>query len=308
MDISNYLPASIVQTAAGLLAVWSVLGLVTFFVEEWLSTRVSSRAKLLEATIRNMLADSDLTKRFFEHPLIQSLNVYHQKSNYISGKQFAEVLFHLILSDDFNPRGTSKKKGATTFEMLTQRLNEMKDKNPALITIIHAKLLGISDATNTHDDRFREAVDRVAEWYNEVMDRLNNAYINRRQFVSIIIALMLAVVLNADTIAIGYYFWRQSFVQQVVAAQPSVTTPEGTSPQKAPEEFGRQLLAFSMPLGWNLSNEPLSLGNWLSKVTGLLLSGVIAAIAAPFVRNLLYSKTSYVTESFFTPSPKKQED
>src|SRR5688500_19408850 len=90
MDLSKYLPVSIVQTVGGVFIVCALLGLATFFVQDWMSSLLRWRYDLLADTIRNMLADSDLTKRFFDHPLIQSLNVQHHKTNYISGKRSEE--------------------------------------------------------------------------------------------------------------------------------------------------------------------------------------------------------------------------
>src|SRR5688500_15107803 len=122
MDLSKYLPVSIVQTVGGVFIVCALLGLATFFVQDWMSSLLRWRYDLLADTIRNMLADSHLTKILSEHSLTQNSKKQHHKTKYISGTQSAGVLFDIIMRHDTDTEQTSQTTSIGTFDKFTQNL------------------------------------------------------------------------------------------------------------------------------------------------------------------------------------------
>ncbi|HEY5157283.1 MAG TPA: hypothetical protein VII93_04890, partial [Anaerolineales bacterium] len=66
----------ILEVAIGLVFVWLVVSIGTMSLHEWLGNIANSRAKGLEKAIVQMLSSPDLTRRFYEYPLIA--NLYQQ--------------------------------------------------------------------------------------------------------------------------------------------------------------------------------------------------------------------------------------
>ena len=66
MDLS-----AILEVAIGIIFVWIVLSLATIQIQEWITTQLDKRAKDMEASIHEMLANPDLKAQFYDHPVIR---------------------------------------------------------------------------------------------------------------------------------------------------------------------------------------------------------------------------------------------
>ncbi len=94
----------ILEVAIGLVFVWLVLSIATMSLQEWLGNIVNLRAKDLEKAIVQMLSSKDLTRRFYEYPLIANLYNKPDKPgkkgrlpSYIPPSKFGASLFELIV-------------------------------------------------------------------------------------------------------------------------------------------------------------------------------------------------------------------
>jgi hypothetical protein len=144
-------------------------------------------------------------------------------------------------------------------------------------------------------ERLRENLER---WFDDAMDRFAGWYKRWTQLVTLIIATILVIVINADTILLANRLARDSALRgSIVAAAESTIQKISDDPTKS-EAARRQLLADSaslnLPLGWISPKgiegaDPLAVGQppqgftgWLLKVTGLLLSILAVSLGAPF--------------------------
>lgn len=96
MEISTVLSVTI-----GLIFVWLIISLAVMNIEEWIVSKLRWRSKMLETTIRNLLADPGLTDQFYNHPLIRSLfsgNDGSNKPSYIPSSQFTLTLFDIVVN------------------------------------------------------------------------------------------------------------------------------------------------------------------------------------------------------------------
>jgi hypothetical protein len=94
----------ILEVAIGLVFVWLVISVATMTINEWISNLLNSRAKAMEKVITQMLASKDLTRQFYEYPLIS--NLYPRSKNpgkkprlpsYIPPVKFGATLFELVI-------------------------------------------------------------------------------------------------------------------------------------------------------------------------------------------------------------------
>jgi hypothetical protein len=90
----------IFEVVLGLVFVWLVLSTATMQVGEWIANALKWRAKDLEKAIKGMLNDEDLTRLFYDHPLIRSLSEGKQGQSarpaYIPANKFSTVLLSII--------------------------------------------------------------------------------------------------------------------------------------------------------------------------------------------------------------------
>jgi hypothetical protein len=104
-------------------------------------------------------------------------------------------------------------------------------------------------------------------WFNESMDRLSGWYKRKAQFLAFLIGLILAVVLNVDSIALADHLWKEPAVREALAANATEFTKanselptipvEGDKITGAVDYFNTQFEGLNLPLGWNY--EPITL-------------------------------------------------
>ena len=94
----------ILEVVIGLIFTWLVLSTAAMQVQEWIAGFLRWRANDLEKTIGKMLNDGDLTRLFYDHPLIHSLSGEqgdkNSKPSYIPANKFSTVLLSIIQNAD----------------------------------------------------------------------------------------------------------------------------------------------------------------------------------------------------------------
>jgi ribosomal protein L22 len=132
---------------------------------------------------------------------------------------------------------------------------------------------------------------RTAEqWFDDHMERVSGWYKRRIQLVLWILAIVVAVAINADSLQIAKRLWvepsvRASLVNQ---AQTAANQPSGeTNPSD-------ELESLPVPLGWHLTtarddpqgfpfyDDPGMAWDLLSKLLGLAITAVALTFGAPF--------------------------
>lgn len=147
---------------------------------------------------------------------------------------------------------------------------------------ISAGLLQIQENIEAH---FDAAMDRVSGWYKR-----------RAQLIIVGIAAGVSLLLNADTIAIANELIADetlrttlvAYAEQVTAGEDDVTTLSELSDALGIEMDDPLALpgALGLPIGWR-GSELTSLGAWLTKALGLLVTVVAVSMGAPFWFDLL---------------------
>jgi hypothetical protein len=92
-------------------------------------------------------------------------------------------------------------------------------------------------------------------WFNDAMERLSGAYKRKSQLVAFTIGLVLAVVLNIDSINVAISLWREPTLRQAIVAQAEAYTPPevadgAQSPLETIPQLQEQLRALNFPAGW----------------------------------------------------------
>jgi hypothetical protein len=282
----------IIEVAIGIMFVWIMLALITSQIQEWVSQALSWKANMLEGSIQGLLGnDTELRKKFYEHPLIQSL---HTKGGLRKPAGIPPDKFALVLFDVFMQAGSEEslfEKAEPTFEKLHKSILGMREssnlKRAEVAKSLDTLLMGLEDNFRRSNAGIAESRKRVEDWFDNSMERLRGSYIRRLQIFSILTGVLVAGILNADSVAIINKLWKDPLARQVVSDQArNFELPaqnEGTPPSPADvATYMDQLQGFSIPLGWTAENLPKTAADWPGKLLGILISGIAAAQGAPF--------------------------
>ncbi len=142
-------------------------------------------------------------------------------------------------------------------------LKMMGNENPRLHETITAILRNAQVTAVRGDQAVAQARSQFETWFNNTMDRLSGSYKRKAQISSFIIGLVLALVMNVDSINLASSLWREPTLRQAIIAQAgrytsanqiavASTDPAGevVSPLQTIPELQKQLQALNFPFGW----------------------------------------------------------
>jgi hypothetical protein len=298
----------IVDVIAGMLFIYLLLSLLGAAAGEYLESLLNNRAKFLRKGIVLLLNDTngqgvDLAKRLYEHGLIRPLYRDATKlPSYIPSRTFALALWNMATAGG----GVTTDLGRIR-ETIAKLANE--ELKTALLTLI--------DEANGDLERARANIER---WYDDAMDRVSGWYKRRAGFTVLVLGMVIAAAINADTINLATALARDGALRSAVVAaaeqrlatatNASPAIPQQPAPASAPSDpDGRQRLAsaavdraydemksLGLPIGWvartptnqnDLRRVPDNAAGWLLKIIGVLLTGFAISQGAPFWFDLL---------------------
>jgi hypothetical protein len=256
--------------------------------KEGLEALLKKRAIDLERGIRELLNDPDgtaMAAKLYKHPLVDGLfkgNFNTEKGgwlwsnlpSYIPPENFALALIDVIHAD----RPDAK---TNPFQALRSGIEAVPDAQvqKALQTLVNAA-----------GDDLNRARTNIEAWFNNAMDRVSGWYKRWSQWVIFALGLLLVVMLNADTIAIGNNLAQDPSLRQalVAAAEESVKRP----PRDAKDGFQGltttidQMRHLGFAIGWDPRDPRRWPGttawDWFTKATGLLVTALAISLGAPF--------------------------
>ncbi|MGO9951612.1 MAG: hypothetical protein ACLPN1_05300 [Dissulfurispiraceae bacterium] len=134
----------------------------------------------------------------------------------------------------------------------------------------------------------------IEQWFNEAMDRVSGWYKRWSQKVLLVIAIILVIVSNADTLTLAKRFACDGALRAsvVTVAEKAVLNPAGNPSDdiKAKQDILKEADTLGLPLGWApRENDPgksdqvphCCLG-WLLKLVGLFMTICAVSLGAPF--------------------------
>jgi hypothetical protein len=288
--------------AIGMAFVYFLLSLLCLTIAELIARIFALRSATLYDAIRNLLADpkigSDLIKKFWKHPLIATLarsdaglaiGVGRNKPSYIPANLFASALLDVI-GEKAPPAGALK-----TPDQVGSAVNALEDDQLRKLLL---SVIGV-------DGNMEQIRQNLATWFDQYMERVSGWYKRQAQIINLALALVLTVMLNADSLAI---FNALSANPQLGAAAVDVATnyvnlhplPAPTTTPEVPNtglisqtkqivDLEDTLAQLNMPITWAPADEkvPRDLTGWFYKILGLLMTAFLVSLGAPFWFDLL---------------------
>lgn len=316
----------ILDVAIGMIFVYLLLSLICSAANELIEAKLKNRAKDLEAGIRNLLGDKGLADKIYSHDLISGLfSAAKGKPSYIPAKTFALALMNTVF-----PAGTTGGGAAgTVLESLRTTVSNLPETDPA--APIKQALLALIDDAQGDVNKLKA---NIEDWFNAAMDRVSGWYKRRAQVIIVVLGLLVAIALNADSAYIARHLstdpaMRNSLVSaaQAYAQQQNQPGQNGqqasVSAQASFNENLARLEGLGLPIGWSIGGDDPRLTwpglhfwhrefwtDWYSQIRfhwlGWLLTALAVSLGAPFWFDML--NKFIVVRSTVKPKEKSLEE
>jgi len=350
---------SILDVALGMVFIYLLLSLLCTATNELIELLLKKRAIDLERGIRELLqpgsesGTAGLVEKIYNHPLVNSLfgGTYAnsgiasgaryvkrtQLPSYIPARNFALALMDLVMPGtpagaQSGAAGATAAPSATTAgldQLTTLRTQLQSIENPQ----VQRALTALIDAAAGDVARARA---NIEEWYNSSMDRVSGWYKRRSHIICLILGLLVAMAVNADSVLIvrrlasdralrdqlvasaNEYAQKASENNATTPPDPTPTTQcsqicSDESPQCKLKKTRCEIGALGLPLGWSNPSDPRlnwhgnTLGGHLQEhLFGWLLTALALSLGAPFWFDIL--NKVIVVRSTVKPKEKSPED
>jgi hypothetical protein len=318
--------STVFDTVLGLFFVFLLLSLIATWVQEFIAGIADLRAKGLLNGVQNLLnppskanqkldgiaelkkawsagVSSDETenlkaklkenavKTLYEHPLIKSLAQPRGNPSYISSREFANTLLDILI--------TAGTEESTPKEILKRIEDGIKQiSNPSTKDALAALVKIASESTTAAENKIAAVRDSIAQWFDGSMDRASGWYKRQAQKLAVVIGIGVAIAFNADTVAISNSLWHDTALRESLANAATAYINKGEEDNAT--NARTQLAELGLPIGWSFQLDdsdpvtppdpqkiPGTPQDWLSKIAGILVTGLAISQGAPIWFDLL---------------------
>lgn len=160
----------------------------------------------------------------------------------------------------------SRQNKDLTLHQLRLGLLAMETIYPNTKKALGALLAGAEEYATEGEQALATARKNVETWFNDSMDRLSGWYKRKAQLIAFAIGIVLALLLNVDSINIATSLWREPTLRQAIVANATAYAQQtqtplpgtesgqaGTSPVASVKELQQQLTVLNLPFGWTLA-------------------------------------------------------
>jgi hypothetical protein len=337
------LGSKILEVAIGIIFVFLLVSMICSAIREGLESWLKSRAAFLEQGIREMLHDRDavgIARSVYTHPLIYGLYLdeYRPRAasrpltalarggnlpSYIPARNFALALID-ISARGTGTHGVASNPAAPVLTLALVRENVLNLENGPVQRV----LIGAIDTSGGSMER---VVANLTVWFDSAMDRVSGGYKRATQKLLLGIGLVLAIVLNVNTLAIAHYLFRHDVERAALVARAEAVARDTSFLSGASDvQYARARAALDslrLPIGWDnmelaglwhtsvardasgAVHQVRELRLWrnvLEPIVGWLLTALAAMLGANFWFDLL--NKVMVVRSTVKPHEKSREE
>ena len=287
--------SEILEVAIGVIFVFILVSIICSTVREGIEAWLKTRAAHLERGLRELLHDQNgegLAKSFYNHPLIYGLFSGDYKKcdspnpmiasggdlpSYIPANNFATALMDIAARGP-ETNADSSESGAPVLSLDSIRANVSKLQNPWVQRV----LLTAIDSAQGDLNKVRA---NLEAWYNSSMDRVSGRYKRSTQKFLFLIALLVAVGMNIDTLRIADYLHSNETARAALVARAEAAKNDPEFPKQDYKTVIAELNDLNLPIGWSNYKFGEIENPWqnvVSPLLGWLLTALAATLGAPF--------------------------
>jgi hypothetical protein len=306
--------STILDVAAGIIFGFLAISLFTSAAVEAINSVLNVRVKNLQAGIMALVNDPNFTglaKELYQHALISPLgpgaaNPLKNAPAYIDKSQFAEAMLDITGLSAATPTTAAQAPAVQAAAELKARMDTLSAETGNLDPQIKQLLQGMVTRCGGDINRLKND---LANWFDNGMDRLSGKFKRQTQWMTFVIALITAFVVNLDTIRVGTLLWEQPALAQKLGLALIKPSADPTTVDQA-VATGEQAIAVidrmtqdGLPVGWApghfldiqenpghweaLWAAPPSI--WYRSLLGWLITAIAALFGAPFWFDALQS-------------------
>jgi hypothetical protein len=270
---------TVIDVGIGLILMYLLLSLICTIINEFAANLMRLRAKTLATGLKSLIDDPTLLKAFQDHGLIAGqTRMAGGQPSYLAGRTVA-----LALIDCLDPN----KPVALVSEVVSAATNL-----PA--SNVRDAILAAATAAGNDIEKLRLS---MAQWFDDSMDRVSGVFKRYAHWLSFVVGLTIAVVLNADTLNVAKSLWNDGVLRSQIAASAEEAVKGKASAGQLADAM-KDLSSIEtelrpLPVGWSLPPAWPNLGwsayAWIvmEKIIGLLITGLALSLGAPFWFDLL---------------------
>jgi hypothetical protein len=147
----------------------------------------------------------------------------------------------------------------TTLTKIRRGVAALSVISPEVNQTLNALLMNVEEYVGEKEKLLAKARGNVEKWFDDSMDRVSGVYKRYSQNLALVIGLIVALVLNVDSISLTLYLWQDPSVREALANQAEVfqIPPEQLkeNPQQAMQNLRNQFSGLNLPIGWSLKNK-----------------------------------------------------
>jgi hypothetical protein len=243
--------SDMLDVAIGIAFVYLLVSLLCSAIVEGAEAILKRRARDLERGIAELLRDSGLMAKLYNHPLINGLFKGDYKPgmrdlpSYIPSRSFALAMMDLLISPD-----AAAHAGVTGAAAQTTKIIAMPPLSGPAGQAQHAVLTLVNAAAGDA----RKARENIEFWFDTSMDRVSGWYKRRAQRALFVIGLVVAIGLNIDTVRMLRELMTNKAKREAVVAiatnyskyEPDAAGDVETQMASTNDALGK----LGLPLGW----------------------------------------------------------
>ncbi len=286
--------STVLDWAIGIVFVYLLLAIICTTINEWIAGLTSVRAATLSQAIGQLLdeqktATGSFLADFYKHPLISGMmspgkTPSSGHPSYLPSRTFATAVMDLA---------TAGVQGSISFADLESGAKNLPDGD------VKTALLALLQ--NANGDLLR-VQKNIENWFDDAMERASGWYKRRTQIVTILVASLLTIATNADTVRIAHLLWTNSTLRATLVEKAKNRTETGAEASNRPaavsypkkdeplhpvyQAKADELTAIRPLLGWDIK-EACDWKTWPSRLLGWFLSITAISLGAPFWFDLL---------------------
>lgn len=286
----------ILDVAIGLVFVYFILSLLCSVAIEVISWIFKWRASMLRQKIGDLIKDPEAVKNLYANPLFLG-----ETPSYISSRSFV-----LALLGSLKDHTQVKKELANAPAPLLDSVENIKSlvQNLPEESYIRTALVPLLDSAQGN---LNQALDSMGQWYDEAMERVSGWYKRKSQVIGVVLAFLIALLLNANTIQISQTLYGDQTVrnamvgaatQAVQAGNPTEIKAkleavtnflEPKSPPPPEQEAAPPGKLFTLPLGWPDLGTMFSLDGIFNgyHLLGIIITALMVTLGSNFWFELL---------------------
>jgi hypothetical protein len=279
------LVSNLLDVALSMVLIYLILSIICTAINGWVARGLSPSSRNLAQGVQSLLAGLQtpngqlIAHSVYNHEMIKCVSAQGPLSkmlkreshpSYISAATFASTLMDVVAS-------ASTQGVPMTFDLMREGLARLQPNET------QQRLLSL---VNQAEGDLTQAQQNIEQWFNQHMEYVSDWYKGKMQIVTLVVALVVTLGVNADTVHIFDVLWHDSAVRAAVttAAQEAVktTAPAGTSDATRVAQAQRELERLNIPLGWVEPYFPNTVMGIVGKLVGWLLTTAAVSLGAPF--------------------------